>query len=185
MRMIAIVLCALMLLLPIVAQAEELPLRDFSEVKDWFTSNPRNVKDIGDPFVLQEESGYFMFATGGSIGFNVWLIPSLGVTGSACATLFAYVVYFVPLLTFLWRKLHITLFSRKQLWVLLLTAALFGLNALWQWLLSPLFARLGSGLSVVLLQALVRTLFFLAVAYAAVRRMHVSTDVDNILRFKK
>ena len=120
-----------------------------------------------------------------AIGFNVWLIPSLGVTGSACATLFAYVVYFVPLLTFLWRKLRITLFSRKQLWVLLLTAALFGLNALWQWLLSPLFARLGSGLSVELLQALVRTLFFLAVAYAAVRRMHISADVDNILRLKK
>ena len=72
MRMIAIVLCALMLLLPIVAQAEELPLRDFSEVKDWFTSNPRNVKDIGDPFVLAEGSGYYLFATGGPIGFNVW-----------------------------------------------------------------------------------------------------------------
>ena len=72
MRMIAIVLCALMLLLPIVAQAEELPLRDTSEVKDWFASNPRNVKDIGDPFVLTEDSGYYMFATGGPIGFNVW-----------------------------------------------------------------------------------------------------------------
>lgn len=128
---------------------------------------------------------FISLLTAGAIGFNLLLIPPLGVTGSACATLLAYIVYFTPLLTLLWRKLGISLFSRKQLWVLLLTVALFGLNALWQWLLSPLFARLGSGLSVVLVQALVRTLFFLIVAYVAIRRMHVSPDVDNILRLKK
>lgn len=72
MRTIAIVLCTLVLFLPMFAQAEELPLRDFSEVKGWFASNPRNVKDIGDPFVLAEENGYYLFATGGPIGFNVW-----------------------------------------------------------------------------------------------------------------
>ena len=72
MKTFVIVLCALMLLLPIVAQTEELPLRDTSEVKDWFASNPRNVKDIGDPFVLTEGSSYYLFATGGPIGFNVW-----------------------------------------------------------------------------------------------------------------
>ncbi len=71
MRNMFILLLAL-LLLPLCAQGEELTILDYSAVKDRFASNPRNVKDIGDPFVLQEESGYFMFATGGSIGFNVW-----------------------------------------------------------------------------------------------------------------
>ncbi|MBR5109098.1 MAG: family 43 glycosylhydrolase [Clostridia bacterium] len=60
------------MLLPLCAQGEELPILDYSAVKDRFSSNPRSVKDIGDPFVLKEESGYYMFATGGSIGFNVW-----------------------------------------------------------------------------------------------------------------
>ena len=39
---------------------------------DWFTTNPRNVRDIGDPFILAENGEYFLFATGGSVGFNVW-----------------------------------------------------------------------------------------------------------------
>lgn len=120
-----------------------------------------------------------------AIGFNLWLIPSFGVTGSACATLLAYFIYFVPLLTLLWRRMHITLFSRKQLWVLLLTLALFALNGLWQWLVSPLFAHWGDGLPIVLLQALLRTLVFLVIAYCGIRRLHVSPDVDKILKLHR
>ena len=71
MRNMFILLLAF-LLLPLCAQGEELPVLDYSAVKDRFASNPRSVKDIGDPFVLKEENGYYMFATGGSIGFNVW-----------------------------------------------------------------------------------------------------------------
>ena len=41
-------------------------------VADRFVSNPRSVKDIGDPFVLEEAGTYYVFATGGPIGFNVW-----------------------------------------------------------------------------------------------------------------
>ena len=65
------------------------------------------------------------------------------------------------------------------------TLSLFGLNILWQWLLSPLFHTMGPGLPIVLLQALLRTLFFAVIAYWGIRRMHISSDVDNILRFKK
>ena len=128
---------------------------------------------------------FISLLTAAAIGFNLLLIPSLGVTGSACATLLAYIIYFTPLLTLLWRRLHISLFSHKQLWVLLFTLSLFGLNILWQWLLSPLFHTMGPGLPIVLLQALLRTLFFAVIAYWGIRRMHISSDVDNILRFKK
>ena len=71
MRYLWIVLLALCLT-PVFAQAEELPVLDFSAVKDRFAANPRAVKDIGDPFVLNTEDGYRVFATGGPIGFNVW-----------------------------------------------------------------------------------------------------------------
>ncbi len=116
-----------------------------------------------------------------AILLNVWLIPRWSLTGSACATLFAYLIYFVPLLTFLWRRLGVTLFSRKQLWVLLFTLALFVLNALWQWLLSPLFDRLGSGLLPILLQAFLRTACFAVVAFLGIRRLHISPDVDRLI----
>ena len=127
---------------------------------------------------------FISLLTAAAIGFNLLLIPPLGVTGSACATLLAYIVYFAPLLTLLWRKLGISLFSRKQLWVFLFTLFLFGLNLLWQWLISPLLDSLGSGLSIVLTQALLRTLFFALIAYVGIRRMHISSEVDRIIKLK-
>ncbi len=117
-----------------------------------------------------------------AILLNLLLIPKWGVTGSACATLAAYVVYFTPLLTLLWLRLKVTLFSRKQLHVLLFTLALFGLNTLWEWLLSPLFGLMGNSLWVILLQALVRTAFFAAIAIVFIRRMNISADVNNLLK---
>ena len=127
---------------------------------------------------------FISLLTAAAIGFNLLLIPPLGVTGSACATLLAYIVYFIPLLTLLWRRMGIALFSRKQLWVFLFTLFLFGLNLLWQWLISPLFDSLGSRLSIVLIQALLRTAFFAIIAYIGIRRMHISSEVDRIIKLK-
>ena len=124
---------------------------------------------------------FISLLTATAILLNVWLIPLWGVTGSACATLAAYVVYFTPLLTLLWVRMRVSLFSRKQLWVLLLTLAMFGADMLWQWAVSPLFAQLGTGLGIVLLQALLRTAFFGVVAVVAVSRMDISPEVNRIL----
>ena len=71
-NIILIALAAALLISCACAGAESLKLRDISEAADWFAANPRNVKDIGDPFVLAENGSYWMFATGGPIGFNVW-----------------------------------------------------------------------------------------------------------------
>ena len=77
-NMILLALALLMILLtPLSAGAEALKLRDPGEMADRFFSNPRNLKDIGDPFILAEEGIYRVFATGGSIGFNVWSSPDL------------------------------------------------------------------------------------------------------------
>ena len=62
---------ALLALVP-AAQADSLPLMDNAAVKDRFVSNPRPVKDIGDPHIIKANGEYFAFATGGPIGFNVW-----------------------------------------------------------------------------------------------------------------
>ena len=54
------------------ASADSLPLTDGEAVKDRFAVNPRPIKDIGDPHILKAGDEYFTFATGGTIGFNVW-----------------------------------------------------------------------------------------------------------------
>ncbi len=124
---------------------------------------------------------FISLLTAAAITLNILFIPMWGVTGSACATLVAYIVYFVPLLTMLWVRLRVTLFSRKQLGVLLLTVALFALNALWEWLVSPLFLRLGTGIAVVIVQALVRTSVFAVVVTVAVRKLDISPEVNSII----
>lgn len=128
---------------------------------------------------------FISMLTVSAIGLNLWLIPRWGVTGSACATLLAYIIYFIPLLSLLWAKMGISLFSRKQLWVILFTLAIFGCNALWEWLITPLFLKLGTGIAIVLIEALIRTLIFAAVTYFAIRRMHISPEVDKILQLPK
>ena len=42
----------------------------------WFSSNPRDVRSIGDPFVLRDQ-GYHLFATGGPGGFLHWYSEDL------------------------------------------------------------------------------------------------------------
>ena len=124
---------------------------------------------------------FISLLTAAAILLNVWLIPLWGGTGSACATLFAYVLYFIPLLTLLWRKMHVSLFSLKQLWVLVLTLVLFSLNALWQWLISPMVAHLGHVLPVILCEALIKTAIFALLVFFVIKRMHISPEVDKIL----
>jgi len=64
---------------PVCTMADSLPLVDVETVKDRFVSNPRPVKDIGDPHIIRKDDEYFAFATGGSIGFNVWRSIDLAV----------------------------------------------------------------------------------------------------------
>lgn len=121
---------------------------------------------------------FISLLTAAAIGLNLWLIPAWSLTGSACATLFAYIIYFVPLLWMLWRKLGVSLFSQKQLQVVVLTLVLFGLNALWEWGISPLF---GDSIGMVLTQAAIRSLTFAALALFAIQRMHISPEVDSLI----
>lgn len=119
-----------------------------------------------------------LLLTASAILLNMWLIPRWGLTGTACATLFAYILYFVPLLAMIWRKMGVKLFSPKQLSVVALTLVLFGLNVVWECLVSPLF---GSGLPAVLIQAVVRTVLFAVVVWFALLGIHVSPEVDRLL----
>ena len=72
LRRILLTALSLMTFIPSAAHCEPLALLEHDAVKDRFVSNPRPVKDIGDPHILREGDEYFAFATGGPIGFNVW-----------------------------------------------------------------------------------------------------------------
>lgn len=123
---------------------------------------------------------FIALLTASAIMFNNWFIPMWGINGSACATLVSYALYFVCLLTFLSARLKVGVLSRKHIAIVVMMIALFGLDMLWRQLVSPLFGESGS-LIAVMAEAILKTAVMLLISIAAVRRIHVSNDVDGLL----
>lgn len=48
-----------------------------SRYAERFASNPREVSNIGDPFILSDGDVYHMYATGAQVGFFHWISPDL------------------------------------------------------------------------------------------------------------
>ena len=113
-----------------------------------------------------------------AIVFNNRLIPIWSIDGSACATLFSYIIYFAVLLIFISAKLKVNLFSAKHFVVLVLLLALFALNLLWTQFVSPLFS--GGGMMMLLTEAIIKTAAMLVIGIVAVKRLHISKDVDKL-----
>ncbi len=123
---------------------------------------------------------FIALLTVSAILFNNNLIPLWSINGAACATLFSYALYFACLLSFLKIKIGVGVMCRKHLMVFVLMLAFFGLDYLWTLLVSPLFGDRNS-LMLVLIEALTKTAAMLAVSIAAVKRLHLSNDVDALI----
>ena len=115
-----------------------------------------------------------------AIGLNTWLIGLWGIDGAAAATLFSYLLYFAALLTYLWRRLQVSLFSAAQLKVVALLTAAFALNALWTAVLTPLITHQSSPVTL-LADAVLKTLVLVSLLAAATYAWHVSSTVNDII----
>ena len=74
--------------------------------------------------------------TASAILLNNYLIPLCGMNGAALSNLISYAIYFILILTTVRVTCHWQLLNRRWLYTLLLLAALFSLNTLWQTYLS-------------------------------------------------
>ena len=115
-----------------------------------------------------------------AILLNMWLIGLWGIDGSAAATLLSYLLYFAALLSYLWLRLRVSLFSTAQLKVVALMLAAFGLNMLWTNLLTPVIVQQPSA-APLLVDALLKTLVLASVLLAAVYAWRVSPTINNII----
>lgn len=113
--------------------------------------------------------------TTSAILFNNTFISTMGISGAAMATLCAYVLYFVLLLGYLWRKLGVSLFSVGQLKMVVLIVVLLGLDWAWSQWLTP-----AMGLNVIV-GAFVKTAVLGAVAAAAVLLWRISPTVNEMI----
>lgn len=69
-----ILVCLLLggIFVPAAAEMKPILLLDPERISDRFYSNPLNLSEIGDPFILPADGNYYAFATGGTVGFFVW-----------------------------------------------------------------------------------------------------------------
>ena len=114
---------------------------------------------------------------------NARWVPEWGVNGAAAATLVAYLVHYVLLLSLIRWRIGTLPVSAKQLVVLMVILVLFGLNWLWTKALTPWFAGLFSkavfGLGI---DAVLKSALFLALGMAALYKLKVSQSVNDLMR---
>ncbi len=117
-----------------------------------------------------------------ALWLNNTLIPLWGVNGAACATLFAYALYFLLMLIFLGVKQKVNILSSKQIVVLAVVLVLYGINMLWMRWITPLFENLISkDMIALLVDACLRSIVLMIVAFVAIYKLHISDSINNII----
>ena len=118
--------------------------------------------------------------TGSALIFNNTLIGPWSINGAAMATLLSYVLYFTMLLAFLWKQLHVSLFSVAQLKVAAVMVTAFALDWGWRTLLTPLIST--GGMVPMLIDAALKTVVLASLAAVAMFAWNVSPTVNDIVK---
>ena len=113
---------------------------------------------------------------------NARWVPEWGVNGAAFATLVAYVVHYVLLLTLIRWKIGTSPICGKQLLVLLVVATMFGLNWLWSVSLTPWFEGLFvTPIFGLILDAVLKSVIILVIGLTIVYKIKISQSVNNVI----
>ena len=121
---------------------------------------------------------FIVVLTVSAIVLNPVLIEHWGITGAAAATLFSYLLYYLLLLSYLYWRTKVSLFSAAQLKVVVLIAAGFALNLLWSAVVTPLF---DASKYTLLLDAVLKTLVLVALLATATYLWRVSPTVNEMI----
>lgn len=112
----------------------------------------------------------FVFLLGGlTVATNLWLIPRMGVSGAALATLITVVVYAIAMLAFVAWKIKVHPFSFGMLKALAVVGLCCGLHALWPSMGHPV------------VDACVRTAVLGGLALWIVYKLNISAEFNGLL----
>lgn len=114
--------------------------------------------------------------TTSAILFNLSFIDMMGINGAACATLSAYIIYFLMLNTFLWRRMRVNVFCIGHLKMMLLIVVLLALDWSWNHWLTPVLP-----LSIIV-GTVLKTLVLGSLSAAAVLGWKISPTVNRIVK---
>lgn len=116
------------------------------------------------------------------IVFNIVFIPRWGLNGSALASFCSYVIYYAMMLALVKWRIHINIFSRPQLKIIVLILALFGLNFLWTKALTPFFMYLPTkALYASIIDTCIKSTVLLGLGVAATYWWKISPEVNLII----
>ena len=117
-----------------------------------------------------------------SIMLNRWLVPKWDINGGALANVVSYSIYYILLLSFIRWKIGVNPISMKMFPVATIVLVMFGLNWLWNLLLTPRFASLlanpifGLGINAVL-----KSVVFLVLGLGTLYKLKVSSSVNDLI----
>lgn len=120
--------------------------------------------------------------TATAIVLNNAFIPIWGMNGAAAASLIAYIIYFLLLLTVIKWKMNTSPFSMPQLKILVVTLGLFVINYFVTAYITPYFLRISPTLTWQIAEALLRTTILGSLGIATVYYWGVSAEVEQLLR---
>jgi O-antigen/teichoic acid export membrane protein len=117
-----------------------------------------------------------------SIMLNQWLVPKWDINGGALANVMSYFIYYILLLSFIRWKIGVNPISVKMFPVATIVLVMFGLNWLWNLVLTPRFASLlanpifGLGIDAVL-----KSVVFLVLGIGTLYKLKVSFSVNDLI----
>ena len=116
---------------------------------------------------------FSVLLVGMTVASNAALIPSLGMNGSAIATMSTVIVYNLIRIGFVWKFFRIQPFAATDCWIVLLTGAMVGLSAL--------IPYLGNFILDAAVRTLVISLLFGATVYYTNASPQLNATLDGLL----
>ncbi|MDR3046493.1 MAG: oligosaccharide flippase family protein [Bacteroidales bacterium] len=125
---------------------------------------------------------FSLFLTIAAIMLNLWLIPILGITGAAIATLAANVAYFALLLLLVNFKTKVNPFSFNQIKIVIIFAFIVFLNFLWdKFALHFLLTLSANTLLMTIIGRLLGTIITITIGVILVYKINISIDVNLLI----
>ena len=114
---------------------------------------------------------FILYLTIVTILTNYFLIPRMGITGAALASLVALSSYNIILIVYLWLKMKIQPFSVKTIWVIIILGLLYMLNGL-----MPRVTNLWVD---IIYRSLALSSLFILIIY----RLRISMEINEVIRY--
>ncbi len=126
---------------------------------------------------------FTIILTGSAVLLNIWLIPKMGMDGAAFASLFSTLIYTLLLLILVKRKLHISPFSKSQIYIVGIVVSLYFISIIWNQYITNIFQQLISNqLYSSIIDGVIKSVILLGIGIWTIIKLKISPEINQILK---